>query len=100
MPSNTNDYYSDNDFSGSENMSNVKNVCKNLEKKNARSMTRNVDQKTNTIFHADEDTQYNTNNAHISNKENKTPNVADTNQSTDILQHSQNRPTRDRWLKF
>ena len=23
-----------------------------------------------------------------------------TNQSSDILQHSQNRPTRDRWLKF
>ena len=68
MPSNTNDYYSDNDFSGSENMSNVKNVCKNLEKKNARGMTRNVDQKTNTT---DEDTQYNTNNAHISNEENK-----------------------------
>ena len=24
----------------------------------------------------------------------------DTNQSSDILQHSQNRPTGDRWLKF
>ena len=23
-----------------------------------------------------------------------------TNQSSDILQHSQNRPTGDRWLKF
>ena len=46
-------------FSGSQNMSNVKNIYKNLEKKNTRSMIRKVDQKTNTIFHADEDTQYN-----------------------------------------
>ena len=27
-------------------------------------------------------------------------NNSDTNQSSDILQHSQNRPTGDRWLKF
>ena len=26
--------------------------------------------------------------------------VCSTNQSSDILQHSQNRPTGDRWLKF
>ena len=26
--------------------------------------------------------------------------VVVTNQSSDILQHSQNRPTGDRWLKF
>ena len=26
--------------------------------------------------------------------------IDDVNQSSDILQHSQNRPTGDRWLKF
>ena len=26
--------------------------------------------------------------------------VMEANQSSDILQHSQNRPTGDRWLKF
>ena len=26
--------------------------------------------------------------------------LTDSNQSSDILQHSQNRPTGDRWLKF
>ena len=27
-------------------------------------------------------------------------NLIDTNQSSDIRQHSQNRPTGDKWLKF